>query len=103
MHIVVLITAPSAQKANEIARFLLSKKLAACINIIPRVDSLFWWQGKIDKAKEVLIVAKTQKKLFAKLVKMVKSKHPYEVPEIIALPIISGNKEYLRWIDESCR
>jgi len=103
MYIVVLITAPSAQKAKEIAEFILLKKLAACVNIIPKVDSLFWWQGKIDKAKELLLIAKTQKKLFPKLVKAVKLKHPYKVPEIIALPIISGNKEYLEWIDESCR
>jgi periplasmic divalent cation tolerance protein len=103
MYIVVLVTVPSARTAKKIAKFLLSNKLAACVNIIPKIESLFWWQGKIDKAKEVLLMAKTQKKLFAKLVKAVKSKHPYEVPEIIALPIISGNRKYLDWIDESCR
>jgi periplasmic divalent cation tolerance protein len=103
MYIVVLVTVPSQSIARKIAKFLLASKLAACVNIIPRVDSLFWWQGKIDKAKEVLLVVKTQKNLFPKLCKAVKSRHPYQVPEIIALPIILGNREYLEWIDESLR
>lgn len=103
MYIVVLVTVPRGQKAKKIVKFLLSEKVAACVNIIPKVDSFFRWQGKIDKAKEVLLVIKTRKNLFAKLVKAVRSKHPYTVPEIIALPIISGNKEYLEWICDSCR
>ncbi|MDD5355972.1 MAG: divalent-cation tolerance protein CutA [Candidatus Omnitrophica bacterium] len=103
MHIVVLVTAPCGAKAKKIAEFIISKKLAACVNIIPKVDSFFWWQAKVDKAKESLLVIKTRKALFGKLVKAVKSKHPYKVVEIIALPIVSGNKEYLEWIDESCR
>jgi periplasmic divalent cation tolerance protein len=103
MHIVVLVTAPSLKTAETIAKFLLLKKLAACVNIVAKVDSLFWWQKKIDKAKESLLIIKTQKKLFGKLAKAVKSRHPYEVPEIIALPIILGNRKYLGWIDESCR
>lgn len=103
MYIAVLVTVPTIRQAKNIARFLLSNKLAACVNIIPKIDSLFWWQKKVDKAKESLLIIKTQKKIFNKLVKAVKSKHPYDVPEIIALPIISGNKEYLEWIDESLR
>lgn len=103
MYIVVLITIPSGNQAEKLANFLLSKKLAACINIVPKVESFFWWQAKIDKAKESLLVIKTKKQLFNKLVKAVKSKHPYSVPEIIALPIVSGNKDYLDWIDDSCK
>jgi len=102
MYIVVLITSPKSH-AKKIAESLLSKKLIACANIIKRVDSLFWWQKKIDGAKESLIIIKTKKNLFVKLVKAVKAMHPYQVPEIIALPILSGNKEYLEWIDESYR
>lgn len=103
MYIVVLVTAPNNSQAKRIANFLLKEKLAACVNIISKVDSFFWWQGKIDKAKEVMLVIKSKKRLFSKLIKAVKSKHPYDVPEIIALPIISGSKDYLNWIDESCR
>ncbi|MFC1754170.1 divalent-cation tolerance protein CutA [Thermoproteota archaeon] len=96
-------TVPTKSKAKAIGNFLISKKLAACVNIIPAVDSLFWWEGKVDKAKELLLMIKTKKKLFTKLVKAVKSKHPYSVPEIIALPIVAGSRDYLNWIDESCR
>jgi len=103
MYIAVLTTAPCGAKAKKIAEFIISKKLAACVNIIPKIDSFFRWQAKVDKAKESLLVIKTKKALFGELVKAIKSKHPYEVAEIIALPIILGNKEYLEWIDESCR
>jgi periplasmic divalent cation tolerance protein len=103
MYIVVLVTAPSVSQAKKIADFLLKQKLAACVNIIPKLESLFWWQGKVDKAKEVLLIIKSKKQLMTKLIKAVKSKHPYDVPEVIALPIISGNKDYLDWIDEYCR
>lgn len=101
MYIVVLITVPQGNHARRIAKLLLSKELIACANIVSKVDSLFWWQNKIDSAKESLLVIKTQKKLFKKLVKVVKSVHPYKVPEIVALPIIAGNKEYLDWISNS--
>ncbi|MFC1708924.1 divalent-cation tolerance protein CutA [Candidatus Omnitrophota bacterium] len=103
MYIVVLVTAPNNLQAKKITNLLLKKKLVACVNIVPKVDSFFWWKGKIDKAKEALLVIKSKKKLLSKLIKAVKSIHPYSVPEIIALPIASGNKDYLNWIDESCR
>ncbi|MBL7130367.1 MAG: divalent-cation tolerance protein CutA [Candidatus Omnitrophica bacterium] len=103
MYIVVLVTVPNKSQAKKLTSFLLREKLVACVNIIPKVDSFFWWQGKIDKATESLLVIKSKKKLLNELIKAVKSKHPYSVPEIIALPIISGNKDYLDWINESCR
>ena len=102
MHIVILVTAPNTAQAKKIADFLLKKRLAACVNIIPNLESLFWWQGKVDKAKEALLLIKSKKQLVTQLIKAVKSKHPYDVPEIIALPIVSGNKDYLNWIDEYC-
>ncbi len=100
-HIVVLVTAGSKEEARKIASGLLEEKLAACVNIIEGVESRFWWQGKIDSAKEALLVIKTKKELFNKLAKKVKSLHSYSVPEIISLPIIAGNKEYLNWINDS--
>ena len=98
---VVLITARDIDEAEKISSHLLEQKLIACANIIPGIQSLFWWQGKIDKAKEVLLVIKTKGNLFAKIVPAVKSVHSYDVPEIIALPIIDGYQTYLRWLNES--
>ena len=100
MNIVVFITAKDIVEAKTISDQLLEKKLIACANIIEGVQSVFWWQGKIDQAKETLIVLKSKQDLFKKIVKTVKAHHSYEVPEIIALPIIDGNPDYLKWIDE---
>ncbi|MFH1239489.1 MAG: divalent-cation tolerance protein CutA [bacterium] len=102
-YIVVLITCPSQKEAIKIKDVLLKAKKAACINIIPRVDSFFWWKGKIDSCQEVLLIAKTRKDVFRKVVKLVKKNHKYTVPEIIALPIIAGNKDYLDWINKTVK
>ncbi len=101
MYIVVLITVPKQREAERIARGLIEKKLAACVNMIRGVDSLFRWEGKTDRAREILLVAKTRRSGFKKLAAFVKSLHSYAVPEIIALPVVAGNHEYLTWIDES--
>jgi periplasmic divalent cation tolerance protein len=103
MHIIVLVTASSKKEAQKLTDCLLREKLAACVNVIDGLDSHFFWQGKIDKAKEALLIIKTRKSLFNKLAKKVKSLHSYEVPEIIALPIVAGYKKYLDWIDDSTR
>ncbi|MFH1129042.1 MAG: divalent-cation tolerance protein CutA [Candidatus Omnitrophota bacterium] len=103
MYIIIFITASSIEEAEKIAQGLLGKKLVACVNIIDNLKSLFWWQGKIDHAKEVLLVAKSKKTKFTSIIRLVKSLHSYEVPEIIAIPLVAGEKKYLRWIDESLR
>jgi periplasmic divalent cation tolerance protein len=103
MYLVAFVSAGSKEEAEKIASGLLKEKLAACVNIVKGADSHFWWQGKLDKAKESMLIIKTRKSLFARLVKKVKSLHSYEVPEIIALPIIAGHKPYLDWIDESTK
>lgn len=103
MHTAIFITASSKKEARRIAEGLIKKKLAACVNIIDRVESLFWWKGKVDKAGELLLVVKTRKEKVPALIKAVKSLHSYELPEIIALPISTGYKPYLRWIDASVR
>ncbi len=103
MYIVVFVTVPSKEEAHMISRKLLEEKLCACVNIIEGVNSFFWWEGKIDNANELLLVIKSSKAKLAKLIKTVKANHSYTVPEIIALPIIGGNKEYLDWINSSIR
>ncbi len=99
--IIVLVTTSSKQEAEKIIQSLLEEKLIACANIIGPVHSLFWWQGKIDTAQEHLILMKTRKDLFDKLSERVKALHSYEVPEIIALPIVEGTKDYLEWLNKS--
>ena len=101
MFIVTFVTASSKKEARHIARELIKHKLAACVNIIEEIESIFWWQSKVDKAKETLLIIKTKKSKLNSLIKKVKALHSYEVPEIIALPIVAGNKEYLEWINES--
>lgn len=101
MQILIFITAKNSREANRIAEALIRKKLAACVNIAGRVNSIFRWQGKIDHAKEVLLIAKSRKDKLPKILKTVKSLHSYEVPEIIALAIIGGYRPYLEWIDGS--
>lgn len=101
MHTVVFVTASGKKEAQRIARALIKEKLAACVNIIDKVDSLFWWKGKVDRSREALLVIKTKKGLAPRLIKKIRALHSYNVPEIIGLPIVFGNKAYLGWIDES--
>ncbi len=102
MHIVIFITAKNVKEANKIAEKLIKEKLVACANVIKGVKSIFWWEKKINKADEVLLILKSKKDCFNKVVKATTLLHSYDVPEIIALPIIDGNRGYLKWIEESC-
>lgn len=100
-YIVVLITAPSREAGRQLASALLEKKLAACVNILPAINSLYTWNGKLVDDEEVLLFVKTRADLFEdQLVPAIEAAHPYEVPEIIALPILMGSKRYLDWIAE---
>jgi len=103
MYSLILVTAANKREARKIAKALINNKLAACVNIIGKVESLFWWQGKVDRAFEAILVVKSKKAKMPKVIKLVKSMHSYAVPEIISLPINSGFKRYLGWIDESLR
>ena len=100
-YIVVLVTTSSKQEAENIAQKLLEEKLIACANIVGPVTSHFHWQGKIDRAEEFLVVMKPRVDLFDKISEMVSRLHSYEVPEIIALPIVAGSKPYLDWLGTS--
>ena len=98
-QVVVLITAANEEEARSIAEPLLNQRKAACVNIVPKVNSLFWWEGKLDSAQESLLIVKSRASLLPEIVEIVKKAHSYEVPEIIALPITGGNEDYLKWID----
>ncbi len=100
-YIVILITSDSIEEADHIARVLLEKKKVACVNILRGIDSYFWWEGKVDSARENLLIAKTRASLLPEVVALVRKIHSYDVPEVIALPIIGGNQDYLDWIEQS--
>ena len=98
-HNVVRVTATSAEVAEKISYTLLNEFLAACVNIVPSINSIYKWAGKINNDKEVLLIIKTRYDLFDDtFVNAVKEQHPYDVPEIIALPIVLGSLDYLEWI-----
>jgi periplasmic divalent cation tolerance protein len=99
--VMVLITCSSKREAALIAGSLLKKRLVACSNIIDNLESKFWWNGSINKAKEALVICKTSGNSFKAVEKEVKKLHSYKVPEIIALPIARLSKDYLRWIEDS--
>ncbi|MCL4456575.1 MAG: divalent-cation tolerance protein CutA [Nitrospirae bacterium] len=99
--IVVYITAPNEDEAAKIAKTLVEQRLAACVNIVRGIRSIYTWQGKIEDDAEVLMIAKTQLHLFESLKNRVKELHSYTVPEIIASPIIDGSEDYLNWLKEA--
>jgi periplasmic divalent cation tolerance protein len=101
-YYVVFITTP-VEEGEKLADFIVENKLGACVNLVSEVKSFYWWQGKIERDRETLLAVKTNKEKFPELVKKVKEVHPYSVPEIIALPIVDGNEDYLKWIDESLK
>jgi periplasmic divalent cation tolerance protein len=96
-------TCKDARQATRIARALVKEKLAACVNIVRGVASIYAWEGKIEEGKEVLLVIKSRAALSKKLAARVKALHSYSVPEVVTIPIASGNPDYLRWIRESTR
>lgn len=103
-YILVIVTAPSTETGQHIADMLIQSKLAACVNLLSPVTSHYLWQGEKIADEEVLLLIKTRAELFDhELVPAIQSVHPYQVPEIIALPILMGSQIYLEWIDEMTR
>ncbi|OGN99150.1 MAG: hypothetical protein A2Y58_01050 [Chloroflexi bacterium RBG_13_51_52] len=98
-YIVVFITAKDPEEAQKIAKSLVKKREAACVNIVPVVNSHFWWKDKLDSTEESLLIVKTKESLLPEVIKSVKKIHSYRLPEIIALPIVGGSRDYLEWID----
>ncbi|MBV9128610.1 MAG: divalent-cation tolerance protein CutA [Verrucomicrobia bacterium] len=101
--LLVFATFPDAEKAREVGRTLVSERLAACVNILTApVDSIYTWQGKIEAASETLALLKTTRAVYRKLEARLRALHPYEVPEIIALPLAAGLPAYLQWVAANC-
>lgn len=103
MELVVFCTVSDRIEADTIADALLEKKACACVNVIESVNSLFFWEGRVQSEQELLLVIKTSDDVYEKLEEIIKKNHSYDVPEIIALPIVKGSKEYLEWIRESVK
>jgi len=99
--IVVYVTSPGEEEAAGLAHALVKAKLAACVNMISNVRSIYTWQGKIEDDRELLMIIKSQRHLFDRLAAKIREMHSYDVPEIIALPIVEGSPDYLRWLQES--
>ena len=100
-YILVLNTCPDLQTAESIANILVDQQLAACVNIVPGIMSIYQWKGQIEKEQEALLIAKTRADKFEHITKTIKARHPYELPEIISVPINDGLPEYLSWINDN--
>lgn len=98
---IVLTTAGSQEEARKIAGALVERKLAACVNIVPQIESVYRWQGKVESATEWLLIVKTQAESFARVRDVIKELHSYELPECIMIPVEAGSEEYLKWIGEN--
>jgi periplasmic divalent cation tolerance protein len=101
--IIIIVTCGSAKEAGAIARYLLEERLIACANVIPGVKSKYWWQGRIEAAEESIMLLKTKKKNFKLVEREIKRLHSYDMPEIMAVPVSKGSRDYLKWLDESIR
>ena len=99
-YIIVHVTAPNEEEASKISRTVVEERLAACVNIIRSVRSIYRWQGRLEDEQEVLMIIKTKRTLFERLQGRVKELHSYTVPEIIGLPVIEGSEEYLNWLGQ---
>ncbi len=99
--VVVLVTAPDLETGRALARTALEARLIACANLVPQIESHYWWQGRIETSAEVLLVLKTTQRHLARLEKLVLAHHPYDTPEMLALPIKSGSGRYLAWLADS--
>ena len=99
--IIVFCTVPNESVGETIAKTLTGRNLAACVNISPQIRSIYMWKGKIEDEREFLLIIKSQRVVFKEVVSCIRENHPYEVPEIIAVPVIEGFSDYLKWIEEN--
>ncbi|MEM2928405.1 MAG: divalent-cation tolerance protein CutA [Nitrososphaerota archaeon] len=102
-YIQVFTTTEKREDAEKIAKSLIEKRLAGCIQIIGQISSIYWWKNKIETSQEWLCIIKSKRNLYEEIEKSIKEIHPYETPEIIAMPIISGSEDYLKWLDNELK
>lgn len=102
-YCLVLVTASSPEEADKITQVLIQGKLAACVSQVPGLKSVYWWKGRVEEAREVLLLVKTLKTRVKDIVRAVKKNHSYAIPEVLALRIKEGNPDYLKWITESLK
>ena len=100
---VVLVTAPDLKTARSLTKAALTAKLIACANLVPRLESHYWWQGKLESAAEILLLMKTTRTRVAALEKLVLARHPYDTPEFVVLSVAAGSRKYLDWLAASVR
>lgn len=101
--IVVLVTVGNPQEGAQLARSLVEKRLAACVNLVPGISSWYWWEDKVTEDQELLLIMKSSREKFAELEKEVLRLHSYAVPEVIALQVVEGSKNYLDWVENSLK
>jgi len=94
----ILVTAPDLKTARALAKAALSARLIACANLVPKIESHYWWQGKLESGTEVLLILKTSKTKLVALEKLILSQHPYDTPEFVTLPLGAGSQKYLAWL-----
>ncbi len=99
---ILLVTVPDRETGERTAHRLLEKRIAACVQVLPGIESFYHWEGKLERSEELLLIIKTKDSLMAEVEREVRSIHPYKVPQIVAVPILWGHKPYMAWIDESC-
>jgi len=100
---IIYTTTSNREEAKRIARLLLEKRLVACVNIFPKVESIYWWMGKVEEAEETAMIAKTTESKVKEVIDAIKSMHSYEVPAIIAIPIFDGSDSYIKYVKEECK
>ena len=101
--LVALVTAPDLKTARTLARAALRAKLVACVNIVPKIESQYWWQGKLERGNEVLMILKATRRTLPRLETLILKLHPYDMAEFVVLPVSGGSVRYLAWWNDSCR
>lgn len=99
-YFVIYVTCPDFETAEKLGSYMVSNRYAACVNIVPSVKSIYWWEGEVQKEDEVLLIFKTKAELFSVFEENIKKHHAYSVPEVIAVRVEAGNREYLSWIEK---
>ena len=98
---IVLVTAPDLKTARALAKAALQARLIACANLVPKIESHYWWQGNIESSAEILLILKAQKSKLAALEKLILARHPYDTPEFLVLSLSAGSKKYLDWLAQN--